>query len=153
MHQQIVKNPPLKFLQGLLAVAGLLAALFLDSVLSQLLAPWLGEGTAIVIFWALGALIAIYAMRRCKKFGLTSDDIMDLLLVGAPCGIVGARAYYVLFEWERYFVNPEHWYDFLNIRQGGIAIYGAVIGAILGLTVFYCIKKDRIIGRKVRVNT
>ena len=88
-------------------------------------------------------MAVIYALRRCKKFGLTSDDIMDIVLVGAPCAIVGARAYYVIFEWERYFVNPEHWYDFLNIRQGGLAIYGAVIGAIIGLVIFYLSKKER----------
>lgn len=64
MHQQTVKNPKPKPLQGVLAVAGLLAALVLDSILMQLLAPWLGEGTAVVIFWVLGALVAMYAMRR-----------------------------------------------------------------------------------------
>ncbi len=93
---------------------------------------------------ATGMLLAvIYALCRSKKFGLTSDDIMDIVLVGAPCAIVSARAYYVIFEWERYFVNPEHWYDFLNIRQGGLAIYGAVIGAVIGLTVYYMSKKER----------
>ena len=97
---------------------------------------------AIII--ATGMLLAaIYAIARCRKFGLTSDDIMDILLIGAPCAIVGARAYYVLFEWERYFVNPEHWYDFLNIRQGGLAIYGGVIGGVLGLCIFYLSKKER----------
>ena len=97
---------------------------------------------AIII--ATGMLLAaIYAIYRCKKFGLTGDDIMDILLIGAPCAIVGARAYYVLFEWERYFVNPEHWYDFLNIRGGGLAIYGGVIGGVLGLCIFYLSKKER----------
>lgn len=93
---------------------------------------------------AAGLLLAVfYALRRCRQFGLTSDDVIDIVLVGLPCAIVGARTYYVLFEWDRYFVNPEHWYDFLNIRQGGLAIYGAVIGAVAGLLVFYLSKKSR----------
>ncbi len=88
-------------------------------------------------------LAAIYAMRRSKQFGLSTDDVLDILLVGVPCAIVGARAYYVLFRWDVYFVNPEHWYDFLNIRGGGLAIYGAVIGAVIGLLIFYMSKKSR----------
>jgi LPXTG-motif cell wall-anchored protein len=64
MHQQTVKNPPLKFGKGILAVATLMVMVIADSVLTQMLEPWLGAGTAVVIFWALGALIAMYAMRR-----------------------------------------------------------------------------------------
>ena len=64
MHQQTVKNPPLKFGKGILAVATLMIMVMADSVLTQMLEPWLGAGTAVVIFWALGALIAMYAMRR-----------------------------------------------------------------------------------------
>ncbi len=88
-------------------------------------------------------LAAIYALRRCKQYGLTTDDILDILLVGVPCAVVGARAYYVLCRWDAYFVNPEHWYDFLNIRGGGLAIYGGVIGAVVGLMIFYLSKKSR----------
>lgn len=88
-------------------------------------------------------LAVLYALLRSKDFGLNSDDIMDLILIGTPCAIVGARTYYVIFEWERFFVNNEHWYDFLNIRQGGLAIYGAVIGAVIGLGVFYLSNKKR----------
>lgn len=64
MHQQTVKNPPLKFGKGILAVATLMVMVIADSVLTQMLEPWLGAGTAVVIFWVLGALIAMYAMRR-----------------------------------------------------------------------------------------
>lgn len=88
-------------------------------------------------------LAALYAMCRSKQFGLTTDDIVDILLIGVPTAVVGARAYYVLFEWERYFVYNEHWYDFLNIREGGLAIYGGVIGAAIGLLVYYLPKVER----------
>ena len=64
MHQQTVKNPPLKGWQGILVVAGLLAALFLVSTLAQLLAPAIGDGTATVLFWAVGLLAALWTMRR-----------------------------------------------------------------------------------------
>ena len=65
-------------------------------------------------------LAAVYCMWRCKDFGLSTDDILDVLIVGLPCAIVGARLYYVVFEWETFFVYNEHWYDFLNIRRGGL---------------------------------
>ena len=83
---------------------------------------------ALIICFGL-ILAVVYCLRRCKEFGLTTDNILDVVIVGLPCAIVGARLYYVVFEWERFFVYNEHWYDFLNIRQGGLAIYGAVIGA------------------------
>ena len=86
-------------------------------------------------------LAAVYCLRRCKEFGLSTDDILDVLIVGLPCAIVGARLYYVVFEWETFFVYNEHWYDFLNIRRGGLAIYGGVIGAVLGVGIFCRISK------------
>ena len=63
-HQQTVKNPPLKGFQGILVVAGLMAALFLDSVLVQLLAPVIGSGNAGLLFWIVGAGVALWTMRR-----------------------------------------------------------------------------------------
>lgn len=97
---------------------------------------------ALIICFGL-ILAVIYSLRRCKQFGLSTDDILDVVIVGLPCSIVGARAYYVIFEWERFFVYNEHWYDFLNIRQGGLAIYGAVIGAVLGVGIFCWFSKKR----------
>ena len=63
-HQQTVKNPPLKGVQGILVVAGLLAALILDSVLVQLLAPVIGGSNAGLLFWVVGAGVAMWTMRR-----------------------------------------------------------------------------------------
>ena len=96
---------------------------------------------AVVI--ACGMLLAvIYALRRCKEFGLTSDDIYNIVLIGIPSAIIGARAYYVIFEWENYFGPGIPWDKCLRIRDGGLAIYGGVIGAVLAATI-YCMTSKR----------
>ena len=106
-------------------------------------------GTQFEIKWygviiAVGVLLAVlYAMRRAKDFGLTGDDILNMLLVGLPCAIVGARLYYVIFEWDRFFGAGIPWYQFLNIREGGLAIYGGVIGASLALILYCGLSKKR----------
>ena len=86
---------------------------------------------------AFGVLMAaLYACRRAKEFGLTADDIYNCVLIGVPCAIVGARLYYVLL----YGTPFNQW---LNIRDGGIAIYGGVIGAVTGVGVFSLFNKER----------
>ena len=106
-------------------------------------------GTQFEIKWygviiALGVLLAVlYAMRRAKDFGLTGDDILNMLLVGLPCAIVGARLYYVIFEWDRFFGAGIPWYQFLNLREGGLAIYGGIIGASLALILYCGLSKKR----------
>ena len=80
---------------------------------------------------AIGMLLAVvYAMRRSKQFGLTSDDIMNIVIVGLPSAILGARLYYVIF-----YGTP--WNEFFKIRNGGLAIYGGVIGAVLALGIYF----------------
>ena len=79
-------------------------------------------------------LCCIYGLRRGKDFGLTQDDILDGALWIIPFAIVCARLYYCAFEWERYADNP---ISILYIWEGGIAIYGAVIGAAIGV-VLHC---------------
>lgn len=86
------------------------------------------------IILALGALAGLYlAIREGKRFGLIPDFFMDILLIGVPSALVGARIYYVMFEWEDYRNNL---LDIFKIWEGGIAIYGALIGAFIG-TFFY----------------
>lgn len=93
---------------------------------------------------ALGVLLAVlYAMRRSKQFGLTSDDILNIVIIGLPCAIVGARAYYVIFEWDRFFGPGIPWDACLRIRDGGLAIYGGVIGAVTGLLIFFLTSRKR----------
>lgn len=84
---------------------------------------------------ALGLILAVlYCTRRSREFGLTQDDIFDGVLWVTPFAIVCARLYYVIFSWEAYADNP---ISILYIWEGGLAIYGGVLGAIVGIAV-YC---------------
>ena len=81
---------------------------------------------------AIGVLLAVtYCLRRAKQFGVTQDDILNLVLICLPSAIVGARLYYVIFEWDQFFGPGIPWYRFLDIRSGGLAIYGPVIGGVV----------------------
>ena len=88
---------------------------------------------------ALGLMLAVmYACKRSKEFGLTEDHILDGVLWVTPVAILCARAYYVAFSWEDY---ADNLISVLYIWEGGIAIYGGVLGAIAGMAVFSKIKK------------
>ena len=88
---------------------------------------------------AIGLVLAvIYACRRGEQFGLKEDDILDGVIWVTPFAIVCARIYYCAFSWEEYAANP---ISVLYIWNGGIAIYGGVLGAILGMAVMSRIKK------------
>lgn len=96
------------------------------------------------IYWygliiAIGFTLAvIYGMRRAKQFGLTDDHILDILFAAVPSAIICARLYYCVFEWELYANNP---ISILYIWEGGLAIYGAVIGAVIAVIIYSRIKK------------
>jgi len=91
---------------------------------------------------ACGMMLAVwYACRRSKEFGLKSDDLLDGVLWVTPFAFLCARLYYCVFEWDRYADNP---ISILYIWQGGLAIYGGVIGAIIGAAVFTRIKKIKL---------
>lgn len=94
---------------------------------------WYGIIIAVAVL--LGILLAY---REAKRKGHNPDMVMDLALLAIPMAIVFARAYYVIFEWERYASNP---ISALYIWEGGIAIYGAVIGGVLALLIFARWKK------------
>ena len=88
---------------------------------------------------AVGLILAVmYACKRSKEFGLKEDDILDGVLWVTPFAIVCARIYYVAFSWADYAENP---ISVLYIWEGGIAIYGGVLGAIIGMAVMCRIKK------------
>lgn len=94
---------------------------------------------------AIGVLLAVtYCLRRAKQFGVTQDDILNLVLICLPSAIVGARLYYVVFEWDQFFGPGIPWYRFLDIRSGGLAIYGGVIGAVLGMLIYTRVRKLKI---------
>ena len=96
------------------------------------------------IYWygiiiAAGFLLAVYyAMRRADQFGLTQDNIIDMLICAVPLAIIGARVYYCLFSWNLYKDDPIR---VLYIWEGGLAIYGGVIGAVIGLFLYTKVKK------------
>ena len=83
-------------------------------------------------------LAAIYGLKRSKEFGLSQDNILDGVLCIVPFAIVCARAYYCIFSWDMFASNPM---SVFNIREGGLAIYGGVIGAIIGIIAFCKVKK------------
>ena len=90
----------------------------------------------------LGLILAvIYACRRSKEFGLKEDDILDGVLWITPFAIICARIYYVAFSWKDYADNP---LSVFAIWEGGIAIYGSVIGAVIGVIVLCKLKKLKI---------
>ena len=91
---------------------------------------------------ACGLMLAVlYACRRSSEFGLKEDDILDGVLWITPFAILCARAYYVAFSWEEYAADP---ISVFYIWNGGIAIYGGVLGAILGMAVICKIKKVKL---------
>lgn len=87
---------------------------------------------------ALGMLMAIaYASYRCKQHGIKVDDLIDIAIFTIFFGVIGARLYYVAF-------NPTNFktiMDVLDIRSGGLAIYGGVIAGALTIVVVCLIKK------------
>jgi phosphatidylglycerol---prolipoprotein diacylglyceryl transferase len=87
-------------------------------------------GVIIALGMLLGILLASY---RAKRNGYKSDLIFDFILIALPIAVICARLYYVIFEWEAYADNP---LKILAIREGGLAIYGGVIGGMLTAFVF-----------------
>ena len=91
---------------------------------------------------AIGLLLAVvYGCKRSKQFGIKQDDILDGVLWIVPFAVICARAYYCAFEWDMYKDDP---ISVLYIWKGGLAIYGGVIGAALGLIVFCKCKKIKL---------
>lgn len=108
-----------------------MATMLLDPIaiqLGPLKVHWYGIilGTAALV----GLLLA---MREGKRFGISQDFFMDLLLFGVPSALIGARAYYVAFKWDEY---KDNWVDVFKIWNGGIAIYGALIGAVICAMIY-----------------
>lgn len=96
------------------------------------------------IYWyaiiiATGMLLAVtIAFFEFKKRNYKSDDLADFVLFAIPLGILGARLYYVIFEWSYY---SKHLDEIIAIWNGGLAIYGGVITGCIVAVVFTKIKK------------
>ncbi len=92
------------------------------------------------IIIGIGILAGILlAEREAKRSGQDKEVYLDYAIYAVVCSIIGARLYYVIFSWEHYKDNP---LQIFNLRQGGLAIYGAVIAAVLTLIVYVRLKKQ-----------
>ena len=81
----------------------------------------------------------LLAAREAKRTGQNPDDYLDMLLYAVFFAIIGARLYYVIFSWDYY---KDNLLSILNLRQGGLAIYGGIIGAFT--TVYFFAKKRKL---------
>ncbi len=92
-----------------------------------------------IIIAAAFLICVLWAMKDTIKYDLIPDTIIDLMLFAAPAAIICARLYYVIFSWSEYVDNP---IDILNLRKGGLAVYGGIIGALI--TAYFVAKYKRI---------
>ena len=101
------------------------------------------------IIICIGMLLAVaYVMFRAKQRNISIDDVIDIALVIIPCGIVGARLYYVIMEFDRYlYTDGDFWknlgqtlYNIIAVWEGGLAIYGGIIAGGIALV---CVAKSK----------
>ena len=86
-----------------------------------------------------GVLLGLWlATCEGERLGVPKDTFIDLVLFAVPIAIICARTYYVIFEWQYYGQNP---IQIFNIRQGGLAIHGALIGAVITGIIFAKVRK------------
>lgn len=99
----------------------------------------------ISIYWygviiAFGAFLGLFiATKEADRLKLKEDLLIDLVVFAIPISILFARMYYVIFEWERYANGP--WWSIFAVWEGGLAIHGALIGAVLIAIVFARVRK------------
>ena len=86
---------------------------------------------------ATGVILAlIMSVREGRRRGIPEDDFYDYLLWALPIAIICARIYYVVFQWPYYSVHPD---EIIAIWDGGIAIYGAILGGFAPFIFFIII--------------
>ena len=96
------------------------------------------------IYWygfiiATGAFLGLWiATNETERLGLKKDYMVDIVVYAIPVSILCARIYYVIFEWDRYAGGP--WWKVFAVWEGGIAIHGALIGAVLTAVVYTRVK-------------
>lgn len=96
---------------------------------------------AILITFAMA--LSIFLMNKDdKKYNINFDDILLLIILTIPIAFIGARMYYVIFNINYYFSNPT---KILNIRDGGLAIYGGIIAGTITIIMYCKIKKINIL--------
>ena len=101
------------------------------------------------IYWygviiALGFVLAVlYCSLRIRRFGFNNDLLFDALVAALPSAIVGARLYYVIWEWGYYSKYPS---EIIAVWHGGMAIYGGIIGALVAVAIYGRVKRASIPG-------
>ena len=105
----------------------------------------IGDGYA--IYWyaviiAFGLLLAmLYGFKKAPKFGIDTDKMIDVVLVSFICAFVGARAYYLIFDGK----PLSSFGEIFAVRNGGLAIYGGVIGAFVSGFIMCRVKKIKVL--------
>ncbi len=100
------------------------------------------------IIITIGLILAlVYCMPKMKRFGLDADRTIDAVIGGVLGGIVGARVYYVIWKWDDYQRDTlgETLKAMINTRNGGLAIYGGLIGAVLVGFIICKIRKVKVL--------
>ncbi len=105
-------------------------------------APWFKVGPLTVHWYgviiATGFLLAVlYCAKRAPEFGMSADNVFDVIILGVPLAIIGARIYFCAFHWDLFRDDP---ISVLYIWEGGLGMYGVIGGAVLA-TVIYCKRK------------
>ena len=91
------------------------------------------------IFIGLGVVLGVLlALHEAKRTGQNPDTYLDFIIYAMIIAIIGARLYYVIFSWDFYSQHPE---KIFAIREGGLAIYGGIIGGVLTAIVYSRVKK------------
>lgn len=106
--------------------------------------PVLFDFGFIKIYWysvciLLGLLIGGFlVMKESKRFNIPEDDMLNLIVYGIVFGILGARIYYVIFNWSYY---SYHLSEIIKIWEGGLAIHGAIIAGLIWIIIYTKRKK------------
>ena len=83
---------------------------------------------------SIGVVIGtILALREARRIGMDENTLIDLLIYAIPAGLIGSRIHYVIFSWDYYKDNLG---EIFNFRGGGLAIHGAIIGAVIVAIIF-----------------
>jgi phosphatidylglycerol:prolipoprotein diacylglycerol transferase len=92
-------------------------------------------GILIAAAFLIGILIIL---KRAEKYEMDKDAILDIIILTIPLAIIGARLYYVIFQWQYY---SQHLDQIIAIWNGGLAIHGGIIGGVIGVLMGCRIKK------------
>ncbi len=95
------------------------------------------------IFIAIAFIIAIFGLKKdSKKYKIDYNDILELMVITIPISIISARLYYIIFNLDYYSNNLM---EMINIKNGGLAIYGGILGAVITIIIFCKVKKINIL--------